>query len=55
MLTQKKNPNTGKKEFCLVSVKSPGKVLEWYGTKRPSEARVEKSEKRVAYFENRKR
>lgn len=52
MLTQKKNPKTNKTEYCLVSVKTPGKVLEWFGTKMPSEARVEKSEKRVTYFKN---
>jgi hypothetical protein len=52
MLTQKKNPKTNKTEYCLVSVKTPGKVLEWYGPKKPSDARVEKSEKRVTYFDN---
>ncbi len=52
MLSKKVNPHTGKSEYCLESVTSKGKVLEWYGPKKPSEARVQKSEKRVQYFKH---
>ncbi len=55
MLTTKKNPKTNKTEYCLVSVKSPGKVLEWFGSKKPSEGRVSKAEARVKYFKNKGR
>jgi hypothetical protein len=52
MLAKKVNPHTGKSEYCLESVTSKGKVLEWYGANKPSEKRVDKSEKRVQYFKN---
>lgn len=53
MLGQKVNPHTGKKEYCLLSISKPGRVLEWYGVKKPSPDRVEKSERRITYFKNR--
>ncbi len=51
MLDKRKNPNTGREEYCLVSVSS-GKVLEWYGLKKPNEEQVKKSEARVNRFKN---
>ena len=51
MLDKRKNPHTGKEEYCLVSISS-GKVLEWYGTKHPSDERVKKSEERVQWFKH---
>jgi hypothetical protein len=53
MLRQVKNPHTGKTEWALVSKSKPGKVLEYFGTKRPSETRIERAEKRVQYYKNR--
>jgi len=53
MLGQKVNPHSGKKEYALLSISKPGRVLEWYGGKKPSKATVEKSEKRIQYFKNR--
>lgn len=52
MLSKKVNPKSGKKEFCLVSTKSPGKILEYYGTAKPSKDRVSKSERRVEFYES---
>lgn len=52
MLGQKVNPHTGKKEYALLSISKPGKVLEWYGKKKPSTKTVEKSERRVQWFKN---
>lgn len=52
VLEQKHNDNTGKKEWALVSVSSPGKVLKWFGTEKPSEESVAKEEARVQYFKN---
>ena len=51
MLDRRVNPNTGKSEYCLVSVSS-GKVLEWYGPKKPGEDRVRESEARVNWFKH---
>jgi len=51
MLSQKVNPKTGKKEYCLVSTKKPGKVLEYYGTRKPSNERLARSERRVEFYE----
>jgi len=52
MLRQKVRESTGKKEWCLVSVTKPGKVLEWYGARKPSEGRVSESERRVEYYKH---
>lgn len=38
--------------WALVSEKDPSKVLQWYGTKKPSTATKGRSEKRVQYFKN---
>ena len=51
MLDKRKNPKSGKVEYCLVSV-SNGKVLEWYGAKKPSDEKVKESEARVSYFKH---
>ena len=51
MLDRKLNPKTGKFEYCLISVSS-GKVLEWYGKKKPSEEKVKESEARVQWFKH---
>lgn len=40
-------------EHCLVST-SNGRVLEWFGVRKPSEERVEKAEARVHYFKNKR-
>jgi Zn finger protein HypA/HybF involved in hydrogenase expression len=52
-LVHKHNDKTGKKEYALVS-KDGSKVLEWYGTKKPSEETVKKSEQRVQFFKHAK-
>ena len=52
MLSQKVNPKSEKKEYCLVSTKSPGKVLEYFGTRRPSDEKVVRSERRVEFYEH---
>jgi len=51
VLDQRKNPHSGKMEYCLVSVSS-NKVLEWYGTKKPNDETVKKSEARVNWFKH---
>jgi hypothetical protein len=51
MLDMRKNPHTGREEYCLVSVSS-GKVLEWYGTRKPSDEKVKDSEARVNWFKH---
>ena len=51
MLTQRHNPHTNREEYCLVSIGS-GKVLEWYGPKKPSDERVKESEARVQWFKH---
>ncbi len=55
MLRKHMNPKTGKMEWALMSVSKPGKVLEWYGSKKPSSTRVAKSEKRIQWFKNKKK
>lgn len=52
VLVQKHNDNTGKTEYALVSKDNHDKVLEWYGTEKPSDERVQKTEKRVQYFKH---
>lgn len=49
-LIQKHNDNTGRKEWALVSKHDHNKVLEWYGTEKPSDETVAKSEQRVHSF-----
>jgi len=50
-LVQKHNKNTDRKEWAFVS-SDGSKVLEWYGTQKPSEERVSKTEKRVQFFKH---
>jgi len=53
MLDQRVNPKTGEKEYCLVSRKTPRKILEWYGKRKPSAEKVRHSEARVEYYKHR--
>jgi hypothetical protein len=53
MLEQRLNPNTGKKEYCLVSTDG-SRVLEWYGKAKPSLAKIAASERRVQFFKHKK-
>ena len=53
MLRQKFNKKHERKEWALLSVSKPGKVLEWFGLKKPSKARVAGSEARVQYYKHR--
>jgi len=52
ILKQKKNENTGKVEWALVSRKNPDKVLKWFGVGKPTEEEVKKEERRVQFFKN---
>jgi hypothetical protein len=52
MLTIRRNPKTRRREYCLVSVKNPKKVLQYFGSKRPSDEQVRKVESRVEHFAN---
>lgn len=51
ILTQKVNPSTGLKEWALVS-KSKRRPLKYFGTRKPSDERVAKEEKRIQYFKH---
>ena len=53
MLGQKVNPHTGKKEYALLSISKPGRVLEWYGSRKPSAQTVAKSERRIQWYKHR--
>lgn len=50
-LVKQKREDTGRSEWALVSKKS-GRVLKWFGTKKPSEEAVQKEEKRIQYFQH---
>ena len=52
MLTQREHPRHKRQEYCLVSTVDPNQVLQWFGTKRPSERWVNRVEKRVQYFKH---
>lgn len=52
ILVQRTNPHTGTKQWALVSKKDRSKVLEWYGSKKPSSSRIQETEKRVQFFKN---
>jgi len=52
MLTQREHPKHKRQEYCLVSTVDPSKVLQWFGTKKPSEARQELAERRVQYHKH---
>jgi hypothetical protein len=51
MLIKKINPRTKRKEYALVSMDG-GKVLQYFGKVRPTEAEVAKVETRVEYYKN---
>lgn len=51
ILVQKKNQKTDKLEWALVS-KKDRKVLKWFGSKKPSDERVQKEEKRIQFFKH---
>jgi hypothetical protein len=50
MLKKIKHSKSGKMVWALVSVSKPGKVLEYYGAKKPGPGTVKKSEARVKYY-----
>jgi hypothetical protein len=52
MLRQRHNPNTGRKEWALVS--HSGRVLKWFGTTKPSKEWFSKEEARIKYFKHKK-
>jgi hypothetical protein len=54
MLRQRLNKKNGRKEWALVSKKRPTKILKWFGTRKPSQLRVLKEEKRVQKFKHMK-
>lgn len=54
VLVKKKNEKTEKMEWALVSTKDEGKVLKWFGTKKPSKEKVDKEERRVQFFKHKK-
>ena len=51
-LKKKYNKNTKQEEWALISKKDPNKILQWFGTQKPSDEKVEKVEKRVQWFKN---
>lgn len=55
VLKKHMNPKSGKEEWALMSVSSPGKVLEYFGTEKPSDERVNKAEARIRWFKNKKK
>lgn len=54
MLRKKYNPKKKRSEWALVSTSKPGKILKWFGVKKPTENRVQKEEKRVQFFKHKK-
>lgn len=52
MLKKRYRAKTGRKEWALVSVSKPGKVLKWFGIKKPSEEAVAHEEARVEYYKH---
>lgn len=50
--TKKYNKKTKQQEWALVSKKDPNKILQWFGTQKPSDDKVQKVEKRVQWFKN---
>lgn len=53
MLTQRVNPRTKRKEYCLVSTDGK-KVLQYFGKAMPSDEAVRKVEARIEYYKNKK-
>lgn len=51
MLAKRKDPDDGKTKWALIS-KTTGRVLKWFGTKKPSKERFAKEERRIAYFKH---
>ena len=51
ILKKKYREETGKSEWALVS-KSNGRVLKWFGGKKPSSENVLKEERRVQWFKH---
>jgi hypothetical protein len=51
-LVKKRREDKDREEWALVSKSSPGKVLEWFGPKKPSEGTVQKAEARVQFFKH---
>jgi len=52
-LVYKKNNETNKKEWALVSKSEPSRVLKLFGTKKPTKDEVLKEERRVQWFKSR--
>jgi len=52
VLVQKKNKNTDRTEWALVSKSDPKKILKWFGPSKPNKEQIAKEEKRVQYFKN---
>ena len=55
MLRRRYNVAKKKTMWALVSIKDPGKILKWFGTKKPSIKAVLKEEKRVNWFKHHKK
>jgi len=53
MLAHRKNPKTGKLEYALIS-KTTGRVLRWFGTKKPSKKRFNAAERQIQFFKHRR-
>ncbi len=54
MLRRRLNKKTGRTEYCLVS-RDGAHVLEWYGTRKPMDVTVRRSEERVNYWKSKER
>jgi hypothetical protein len=54
MLKKFYRKSSGRKEWALVSIKDPSKVLRWYGQEKPSVDSVSKDEQRIGYFKHQK-
>lgn len=48
-LVQRKNEKTDKLEWALISKKN-GRVLKWFGARKPSKESVNKEERRIWHF-----
>jgi hypothetical protein len=51
-LVKKHREDTDREEWALVSRKTPSKVLQWFGTEKPSDEAVAKAEARVEFFKH---
>jgi len=52
VVTKRHREDTDKEEWALVSKKDPSKILQWFGTKKPSSEDIAKAEARVQYFKH---